>query len=307
MLKASLLATASVFLIGTASAQNNCNANPDQPFCQGGGEYDDTELRDRISTNEINIAELDVELRRQIDIFQEENVYIYQDLTVLNDAVFFNRREHLLLEDRVDMVTNDLEDVRNESFQRDQALNAGMTQNAERIDQNQRRIEEVDQNVARVEANSIIRDNILADAIDETNETLDAEVLRLDARIDAIVITPYNDEPLWEAVDDLNGRVNLLGDQVTNNTVRIESIERSVEELRDEVNAGLAGVAAMGSIPTALAGQTSVGVGYGNWAGESAFALGASTRSKNGRHAFTASGTTTNESTGFSAGYSFSF
>lgn len=303
MLKASLLATASVFLIGTASAQNNCNANPDQPFCQGGGEYDDTELRDRITQNESDIEGN----TNAIEVLQLENVYIWQDISVLNDAVMFNRREHLLLEDRVDMVTNDLEDVRNESFQRDQALNAGMTQNAERIDQNQRRIEEVDQNVARVEANSIIRDNILADAIDETNETLDAEVLRLDARIDAIVITPYNDEPLWEAVDDLNGRVNLLGDQVTNNTVRIESIERSVEELRDEVNAGLAGVAAMGSIPTALAGQTSVGVGYGNWAGESAFALGASTRSENGRHAFTASGTTTNESTGFSAGYSFSF
>jgi hypothetical protein len=282
MIKASLLATASVFLIGTASAQNNCNANPDQPFCQGGGEYDDTELRERITQNETDIGAN----RLTLEELQLENAYQWQDISILNDRTLENRREHVQLEGLVNDMADAMVRVNNASVDRDNALGT--------------LIDEVD-------TRSEQRDGILRDNIEQVEERLDSEVLRLDARIDAIVVTPYDDQPLWEAVDDLNGRVNLLGDQVTNNTVRLESIERSVEELRDEVNAGLAGVAAMGSIPTALAGRTSVGVGYGNWAGESAFAVGASTRSENGRHAFTASGTTTNESAGFSAGYSFSF
>ena len=70
---------------------------------------------------------------------------------------------------------------------------------------------------------------------------------------------------------------------------------------------GLAGVAAMSAIPYALQGKTAIGIGYGNFGGQNAAALGISKRTDNGKHAFTFSGTVTQRENGVAAGYSFSW
>ena len=90
-----------------------------------------------------------------------------------------------------------------------------------------------------------------------------------------------------------------------NNSARIDGLSDDISYLRDDMYSGMSAVAAMGAIPQALDGQTSVGVGYGNFAGQDAAAIGISTR--RGAHAFNLNGSFTAEQNGVSAGYSFSF
>ena len=90
-----------------------------------------------------------------------------------------------------------------------------------------------------------------------------------------------------------------------NNSARIDGLSDDISYLRDDMYSGMSAVAAMGAIPQAMDGQTSVGVGYGNFAGQDAAAIGISTR--RGAHAFNLNGSFTAEQNGVSAGYSFSF
>jgi hypothetical protein len=107
--------------------------------------------------------------------------------------------------------------------------------------------------------------------------------------------------------ENSNARMNLMQDDIDLNTQRIGRLENDMSHLRNDMYSGLAGVAAMGAIPYALQGQTAVGIGYGNFGGQDAAALGISKRSDNGKHAFTFSGTFTEQQNGVAAGYSFSF
>ena len=69
----------------------------------------------------------------------------------------------------------------------------------------------------------------------------------------------------------------------------------------------VAGAAAMAAIPDAPVGRTAIGIGYGNFSGQDAAAVGISHRTESGKHAFTLSGTFTQRDNGVSAGYSYSF
>jgi autotransporter adhesin len=95
--------------------------------------------------------------------------------------------------------------------------------------------------------------------------------------------------------------------ELNDTNLRIDNLAHDIDHLRDETYSGLAGIAAMGAIPDATIGKTAIGIGYGNYGGKDAAALGLSSRSENGKHAVTFSTTITTKETGVAAGYSFSF
>jgi len=108
-------------------------------------------------------------------------------------------------------------------------------------------------------------------------------------------------------IQDTNMRIDLLADDLEDTNVRIDNMARDMDHLKDDVYSGLAGIAAMGAIPNATVGKTAIGIGYGNYGGKDAAAVGLSTRSENGKHAISLSTTFTTKETGVAAGYSFSF
>jgi hypothetical protein len=104
-----------------------------------------------------------------------------------------------------------------------------------------------------------------------------------------------------------NKRVDLLAEDVQNNSSRIDNLANDIDHLKSDIYSGLAGIAAMGAIPNATVGKTAIGIGYGNYGGEDAAAVGLSHRTENGRHSLSLSATITTKENGVAAGYSFSF
>lgn len=158
--------------------------------------------------------------------------------------------------------------------------------------------------IDRVESESIARDELLSEAI--TRETNDRIIM--DERIQAQVDANRTDiNANYNRIVDTNARIDLLDNQVAEHEMRINGLAEDISHLRSDMYSGLAGVAAMGAIPEARSGSTSIGIGYGNFGGTEAGAFGISHRSESGKHAFKLSGTITQRENGFSAGYSYSF
>jgi len=144
----------------------------------------------------------------------------------------------------------------------------------------------------------------------ERIEVVEGDVTNLDQRVTALEnfeFPTYDDTNVVNNINNLDQRLTVIENMEFGSNYDDTELRNLIDELASDANAGLAGVAAMSSIPEALAGRTAVGIGYGNWGGESAIALGFSTRSEDGDHAFTLSGTQAGDETGVSAGYSFSF
>lgn len=80
-----------------------------------------------------------------------------------------------------------------------------------------------------------------------------------------------------------------------------------MDYLRDDMYSAVAGAAAIASIPDANWGKTAIGVGYGNWGGQNAAAVGISRRTEDGKHNFKFSGTISDGAKGVSGGYSYNF
>jgi autotransporter adhesin len=111
----------------------------------------------------------------------------------------------------------------------------------------------------------------------------------------------------YNAIQSTNARVDMLATDVSNNTSRIDNLEQNMDHLRSDMYSAVAGIAAMGAIPDAIVGHTAIGIGYGNYGGKDAAAIGLSSRSDNGLHAVTLSTTFTTKETGVAVGYSYSF
>ena len=145
-------------------------------------------------------------------------------------------------------------------------------------------------NAARIDVNEVRLDNHYTSIIENrllvnnARDRLDAAEYRLDTHADEII-------------------GNYL--RIQNNNSRIDAMEEDISHLRSDMYSGMSAVAAMGAIPQALDGKTSIGVGYGHFGGEDAAAIGISTR--RGAHAFNLSGSFTAEENGVSVGYSLSF
>jgi len=154
-------------------------------------------------------------------------------------------------------------------------------------------------------------------SLDQSEEVVEMteEVVQIDNRVtnneEAINIMNQTQQEVIDIGNlrnkNTSARMDLMQDDINLNTQRIGALERGMSHLRSDMYSGLAGVAAMGAIPYALQGQTAIGIGYGNFGGQNAAALGLSKRSRNGKHAFTFSGTFTEQQNGVAAGYSFSF
>ena len=98
-----------------------------------------------------------------------------------------------------------------------------------------------------------------------------------------------------------------MAEDVENNSSRIDNLANDIDHLKSDIYSGLAGIAAMGAIPNATVGKTAIGIGYGNYGGEDAAAVGLSHRTENGRHSLSLSATITTKENGVAAGYSYSF
>jgi autotransporter adhesin len=169
-----------------------------------------------------------------------------------------------------------------------------------------------------VHADEIITNRVLIDntstRVSVNEERLDNHYMRIENNSYNIAENSYRLDVHANAImgnytriEDTNARIDLLADDVASNTNRINSLEGNLAYLTDEMYSGMSAVSAMGAIPDAPVGRTAIGVGYGNFGGQNAAALGMSHRSETGRHAFTLSGTFTQRENGVAAGYSFSF
>ncbi|WP_370550923.1 YadA-like family protein [Edwardsiella tarda] len=79
-----------------------------------------------------------------------------------------------------------------------------------------------------------------------------------------------------KAVQNLSGKIDYLQEWQGMANNRINDLERVTAENRKVSSRGIAGVAAMANIPTPMDGGFSLGVGYGHYDNQNAFAVGAS-------------------------------
>jgi len=156
---------------------------------------------------------------------------------------------------------------------------------------------------------SIIENRLL---VNNSRDRLDVAEVRLDNHYTSIIENRLLVDNARDRLDVAEYRMDVHAEGIIgnfmraeNNSARIDGLSDDISYLRDDMYSGMSAVAAMGAIPQALEGQTSVGVGYGNFGGRDAAAIGISTR--RGAHAFNLSGSFTAEQNGVSAGYSFSF
>ncbi|MDA6077508.1 YadA C-terminal domain-containing protein [Edwardsiella anguillarum] len=79
-----------------------------------------------------------------------------------------------------------------------------------------------------------------------------------------------------KVVQNLSGRMDYLQEWQGMANNRINDLERVTAENRKVSSRGIAGVAAMANIPTPMDGGLSLGIGYGYYDNQNAFAVGAS-------------------------------
>lgn len=230
------------------------------------------------------------------------------------------------LDGRVDAVEGQVGRVERESIDRDNQLSAAIDVNASDIDAVDRRVtaeagrldgrvdtladfvdadqQRQDDDRARVEQESMDRDALVRARVEEVNRLSYARDFDLDRSINQNIVNINNNA---DAILLNEWRIDGLERNVQQNTNRIIALENGLDQLARETNSGLAGVAAMTSIPGSLPGQTIIGFGYGHWEGEDALAMGIERRSEDGRHAISLKGTLTSESSGIAVGYSWAF
>ena len=230
------------------------------------------------------------------------------------------------LDGRVDAVEGQVGRVERESIDRDNQLSAAIDVNASDIDAVDRRVtaeagrldgrvdtladfvdadqQRQDDDRARVEQESMDRDALVRARVEEVNRLSYARDFDLDRSINQNIVNINNNA---DAILLNEWRIDGLERNVQRNTNRIIALENGLDQLARETNSGLAGVAAMTSIPGSLPGQTIIGFGYGHWEGEDALAMGIERRSEDGRHAVSLKGTLTSESSGIAVGYSWAF
>lgn len=230
------------------------------------------------------------------------------------------------LDGRVDAVEGQVGRVERESIDRDNQLSAAIDVNASDIDAVDRRVtaeagrldgrvdtladfvdadqQRQDDDRARVEQESMDRDALVRARVEEVNRLSYARDFDLDRSINQNIVNINNNA---DAILLNEWRIDGLERNVQRNTNRIIALENGLDQLARETNSGLAGVAAMTSIPGSLPGQTIIGFGYGHWEGEDALAMGIERRSEDGRHAISLKGTLTSESSGIAVGYSWAF
>ena len=230
------------------------------------------------------------------------------------------------LDGRVDAVEGQVGRVERESIDRDNQLSAAIDVNASDIDAVDRRVtaeagrldgrvdtladfvdadqQRQDDDRARVEQESMDRDALVRARVEEVNRLSYARDFDLDRSINQNIVNINNNA---DAILLNEWRIDGLERNVQRNTNRIIALENGLDQLARETNSGLAGVAAMTSIPGSMPGQTIIGFGYGHWEGEDALAMGIERRSEDGRHAISLKGTLTSESSGIAVGYSWAF
>lgn len=230
------------------------------------------------------------------------------------------------LDGRVDAVEGQVGRVERESIDRDNQLSAAIDVNASDIDAVDRRVtaeagrldgrvdtladfvdadqQRQDDDRARVEQESMDRDALVRARVEEVNRLSYARDFDLDRSINQNIVNINNNA---DAILLNEWRIDGLERNVQQNTNRIIALENGLDQLARETNSGLAGVAAMTSIPGSMPGQTIIGFGYGHWEGEDALAMGIERRSEDGRHAISLKGTLTSESSGIAVGYSWAF
>ena len=187
--------------------------------------------------------------------------------------------------------------------------------NATNISTNSTNIEVNSDEIVRVEKESIERDTILEETIDRRDMESIVRDINLHQRIEreeirSIRVDREHTQAIsdnYDRIVDTNARIDLTNENVASNTYRIDNLETGLSHLRSDMYSAVAGAAAMAAIPDANLGQTAVGVGYGNFGGEDAAAIGISHRTENGKHNFKFSGTFTNRDNGVSGGYSYNF
>lgn len=148
--------------------------------------------------------------------------------------------------------------------------------------------------------------------VENARDRLDVAEVRLDNHYTSIIENRLLVNNARNRLDAAEYRLDTHANEIIGNYIRIQNtndridfLGEDISYLRSELYSGMSAVSAMGAIPQALDGQTSIGVGYGHFGGENAAAIGISTR--RGAHAFTLQGSVTSEENGVSAGYSFSF
>ena len=230
------------------------------------------------------------------------------------------------LDGRVDAVEGQVGRVERESIDRDNQLSAAIDVNASDIDAVDRRVtaeagrldgrvdtladfvdadqQRQDDDRTRVEQESMDRDALVRARVEEVNRLSYARDFDLDRSINQNIVNINNNA---DAILLNEWRIDGLERNVQQNTNRIIALENGLDQLARETNSGLAGVAAMTSIPGSMPGQTIIGFGYGHWEGEDALAMGIERRSEDGRHAISLKGTLTSESSGIAVGYSWAF
>ena len=274
-----------------------------------------TALQDTGTTGTNYDAQI-ADLQSQIDNILQPNIDGNQGLIY---DLYTQNSEQVRIADNRWNATIDMNNVTNDRID---AVDADLQVTKLQVQDNTDRLDDLSLDIDRVESESVARDAQLQDNIDQVevesiardealNDKLVREVNQLqivDAELaEEILIAQTEIGHNQTRISDTNKRIDLLTNQVVNNTNRIDNLEENVTHLRSEMYSAIAGSSAMAAIPDALPGGYSVGVGYGNFSGEDAAALGVSTRSSDGRHAFTFSGTITEQENGFAAGYSFSF
>ena len=187
--------------------------------------------------------------------------------------------------------------------------------NSQNISTNSTNIEVNSDEIVRVEKESIERDTILEETIDRRDMESIVRDINLHQRIEreeirSIRVDREHTQAIsdnYDRIVDTNARIDLTNENVASNTYRIDNLETGLSHLRSDMYSAVAGAAAMAAIPDANIGKTAVGVGYGNFGGEDAAAIGISHRTENGKHNFKFSGTFTNRDNGVSGGYSYNF
>jgi predicted nucleic acid-binding Zn-ribbon protein len=230
------------------------------------------------------------------------------------------------LDGRVDAVEGQVGRVERESIDRDNQLSAAIDVNASDIDAVDGRVtaeagrldgrvddlanfvdadqQRQDDERARVEQESMDRDALVRARVEEVNRQSYARDFDLNQSINQNIANINNNT---NAILLNEWRIDGLERNVQQNTNRIIALENGLDQLARETNSGLAGVAAMTSIPGSMPGQTIIGFGYGHWEGEDALAMGIERRSEDGRSAVSLKATLTSKSSGIAVGYSWAF
>jgi len=190
--------------------------------------------------------------------------------------------------------------------------NKAIKSNSRDISRLEKANDKQDRSIARVDSASEKRDEKLQRNIDRAVTSSEKRDAKLDRSIDRVdTQSVKRDEKLARQVDRYDTAARRRDDRqnvrISRNADRINTLGEDISHLRSDMYSAVAGVAAMGAIPQAGAGRTAIGIGYGNFGGTEASAFGISHRTENGKHAFSASGTMTEQENGFAVGYSYSF